>query len=279
MRTETPNDSATVPGDTTGWTAAIRKCPATTPVTLPMRPPRPARRTASARNWSMMSLVKAPSDLRIPISRVRSVTVTSMMFITPIPPMRSVMPATMASRIRNDRAVALPAARRSAALNTLKSGGSPGLTLWVWRRVVVISVTAELIPSRETAWTPIAVNESMLPTTLSMTVDIGAKITSSWSWSPFDPRRSSTPTIWNGTWLNWIVWPTGLAPLPKTWSTTVRPITATLARDAWSASVNQRPFWIRMLRISSRPRSPSRWWWRSATRPSRSAPGPGRTAP
>jgi hypothetical protein len=32
-----------------------------------------------------MSLFRAPIALRIPISRVRSVTVTSMMFITPIP--------------------------------------------------------------------------------------------------------------------------------------------------------------------------------------------------
>ena len=34
----------------------------------------------------MMSLRRAPTALRMPISRVRSVTLTSMMFITPMPP-------------------------------------------------------------------------------------------------------------------------------------------------------------------------------------------------
>ena len=34
----------------------------------------------------MMSLLFAPMALRTPISRVRSVTLTSMMFITPTPP-------------------------------------------------------------------------------------------------------------------------------------------------------------------------------------------------
>ena len=42
--------------------------------------------TASSRNWAMMSPFPAPIALRIPISRVRSVTVTSMMFMTPMPP-------------------------------------------------------------------------------------------------------------------------------------------------------------------------------------------------
>jgi hypothetical protein len=34
----------------------------------------------------MMSLCRAPTAIRIPISWVRSVTETSMMFMTPIPP-------------------------------------------------------------------------------------------------------------------------------------------------------------------------------------------------
>ena len=38
-----------------------------------------------------MSLRVAPSALRTPISRVRWVTLTSMMFITPTPPTRSAM--------------------------------------------------------------------------------------------------------------------------------------------------------------------------------------------
>ena len=45
-----------------------------------------------------MSLRRAPIALRMPISRVRSVTVTSMMFITPMPPTSSEIAATAASR-------------------------------------------------------------------------------------------------------------------------------------------------------------------------------------
>ena len=51
-----------------------------------MTPPRAQKATASSVNCSMMLLRVAPSALRTPISRVRSVTLTSMMFITPTPP-------------------------------------------------------------------------------------------------------------------------------------------------------------------------------------------------
>ena len=53
----------------------------------------------SVRNCSRMALVLAPRDLRIPISRVRSVTDTSMMFITPIPPTIREMAATAAMKL------------------------------------------------------------------------------------------------------------------------------------------------------------------------------------
>ena len=51
-----------------------------------MRPPRAHRITASVVNWMRMVRRVAPMALRTPISRVRSVTETSMMFITPTPP-------------------------------------------------------------------------------------------------------------------------------------------------------------------------------------------------
>ena len=41
-----------------------------------------------------MSRRRAPIAMRTPISRVRSATLTSMMFITPTPPTKSEMPAT-----------------------------------------------------------------------------------------------------------------------------------------------------------------------------------------
>ena len=46
-----------------------------------------------------MALLGAPSALRVPISRVRSVMDTSMIFMTPIPPTSSAMPAITAMAV------------------------------------------------------------------------------------------------------------------------------------------------------------------------------------
>src|ERR1017187_6819044 len=56
------------------------------PARMPIRPPDAVRVMASSRNCQTISLRRAPTALRTPISRVRSVTDTSMMFITPMPP-------------------------------------------------------------------------------------------------------------------------------------------------------------------------------------------------
>ena len=57
----------------------------------------------------------APSALRNPISRIRSVTDTSMMFMTPIPPTSNEMPATPPRRIVNVRSTEVAAESRDAA--------------------------------------------------------------------------------------------------------------------------------------------------------------------
>jgi len=57
----------------------------TTPTT-PTTPPRADSTTASIRNCSSTSLTCAPTASHRPISRVRSVTLTSMMFMMPMPP-------------------------------------------------------------------------------------------------------------------------------------------------------------------------------------------------
>ena len=54
-----------------------------------MTPPISASVTASTRNCARMSRLRAPTAIRSPISRVRSVTDTSMMFMIPIPPTSS----------------------------------------------------------------------------------------------------------------------------------------------------------------------------------------------
>src|ERR1051326_7690349 len=64
------------------------------PVSTPIMPPIAVTITASIRNWVRMSLRRAPTALRIPISFVRSVTDTSMMFMTTMPPTTSEIAAT-----------------------------------------------------------------------------------------------------------------------------------------------------------------------------------------
>ena len=83
-----------------------RRSAATSSTTTPMRPPARLSVTASARNCSSTSRARAPSAMRRPISRVRSVTDSSMMFMIPMPPTSSDMPATLASSaviVRLDR--------------------------------------------------------------------------------------------------------------------------------------------------------------------------------
>ena len=53
---------------------------------MPIAQPSMQMTIASTRNCSRMTPRLAPIALRMPISRVRSVTVTSMMFMIPMPP-------------------------------------------------------------------------------------------------------------------------------------------------------------------------------------------------
>ena len=61
---------------------------------MPRMPPNRERITDSTRNCRMMSRRRAPRALRTPISRMRSVTDTSMMFITTTPPTIRLIPVT-----------------------------------------------------------------------------------------------------------------------------------------------------------------------------------------
>ena len=77
-----------------------------------------------------MSLRRAPIALRIPISRVRSVTLTSMMFITPIPPTSSEIAATSPSRVVKTLLVALEVSSSEPWLRTSKPGSAVSVILW-----------------------------------------------------------------------------------------------------------------------------------------------------
>ena len=64
------------------------------PSIVPMIPPRSDIEADSTKNWKRIEPVLAPSAFLIPISLVRSVTDTSMIFITPIPPTKRDIAAT-----------------------------------------------------------------------------------------------------------------------------------------------------------------------------------------
>ena len=66
---------------------------------MPTSPPADESTTASTRNWLKMSMPRAPTARRTPISRVRSVTDTSMMFMMPMPPTSSEMAATPSKKV------------------------------------------------------------------------------------------------------------------------------------------------------------------------------------
>ena len=67
---------------------------------------------------------------RRPISRVRSVTDTSMMFMIPMPPTSSDTPAIDASSMVIVRVVSVRIAAMSSSVRTMKSSLSPGWILW-----------------------------------------------------------------------------------------------------------------------------------------------------
>ena len=91
------------------------------PNTIPAIPPSSESTSDSIKNCIKMSCRLAPSALRIPISRVRSVTDTSMMFMMPMPPTSSYTLAIPPSSIVKTPLVALAIAMISAWLRTMKS--------------------------------------------------------------------------------------------------------------------------------------------------------------
>ena len=103
---------------------------------MPMRPPRSESVRASTRNWARMSRPRAPMALRMPISRVRSRTDTSMMFMIPMPPTTSEIEA-----IPPSSRVSVPLIEDAAASS------------WVWSKMLKSSssVAARSWRSRSSA--------------------------------------------------------------------------------------------------------------------------------
>ena len=73
--------------------------------------------------------------MRSPISRVRSVTETSMMFMIPMPPTSSDTPAIAASSVVIVLVVSVRTLAISSCVRTMKSSGSEPISLWRARSV------------------------------------------------------------------------------------------------------------------------------------------------
>ena len=112
------------------------------PSTMPIAPPVRLSTIDSIRNCVRTADERAPMAMRMPISRVRSVTETSMMFMMPMPPTSSETPAMLPSRIVIMLLVSFAASATSVMLRTVKSFGSFGARLWRWRSSSVICACA-----------------------------------------------------------------------------------------------------------------------------------------
>lgn len=96
------------------------------PSKIPTAPPATHNAIASTKNCLNTSRARAPIAIRIPISCVRSVTDTSMMFMMPTPPTTSEISATASNRFVMMPVAAVNVCEISVRSRIRKSSGSPG---------------------------------------------------------------------------------------------------------------------------------------------------------
>ena len=87
---------------------------------MPKKPPSRLSVVASIRNCVSTSRRLAPTALRSPISRVRSVTLTSMIFIMPMPPTSSEIAAIAPRNTVIEPVIVLNDDTRSSWVTTVK---------------------------------------------------------------------------------------------------------------------------------------------------------------
>ena len=114
------------------------------PSVSPITPPTVASTTASVRNWKRMSRPRPPTAMRMPISRVRSVTETSITLAMPMPPTISEIAATASSSVAMVSVLCFAASCISARLRIWKSGSAWSERRCRWRSSAVISHSASL---------------------------------------------------------------------------------------------------------------------------------------
>ena len=124
---------------------------APTPTRTPINPPVTDINTDSMRNCSEMTGPVAPTAIRRPISFVRSVTLTSMMFMMPIPATSSEKAAATTRIIVTVSIVDDIVSIISACERIVKSSAASSFNLWLLRRICVSSSMAASESSYVTA--------------------------------------------------------------------------------------------------------------------------------
>ena len=202
---------------------------------MPNTPPSRHTSTASIKNCWRISAWRAPTAMRTPISRVRSVTETSMMFITPMPPTISEM-----------RAIAEISSVMVCVVLSI-----------VWRMVSVLSTKKSCTPwrcksSRLTPCSAASADTSSLmrtvmlrkwlcPVTRLMAAVYGIHTLSASELPKADSLRLATPTTRQGTWPSKITSPTGLGLRGKSCLRVLSSMTTSCARLATLSSSKVRP--------------------------------------
>src|SRR5579863_5865775 len=226
-----PSASGIENGTMTGFTPTTWNREPTTPARTPSSPPITDSSVASLRNCARITPGVAPMALRMPISRVRSVTVTSMMLVMPMPPTSSEIAATAPSSTVNVCAVEVAVDSTVDALSTSKSA-SAEVSLCRWSRVAVISPSTAVTCPGDLARTTTLLSEPK-PVSWSCTVVSGATAVLSALPRPLEPFDASTPTTVNGMPATSTLCPTGLT-VPNRSVATSLPMTTTSC--AWVTS-------------------------------------------
>ena len=157
-----------------------------------MTPPSADSTTASIRNCSSTSCSSAPMARRRPISRVRSVTLTSMMFMMPMPPTSRLTAATAPSSVVSTSVVLDSVSASCWVSKILKLSSSLSAS---WRRSrrssrrLAFSGALSLPSCIDTS----SVATLRLPVTRRCSVRSGTTTVSSWSPMPLWPLAARMP--------------------------------------------------------------------------------------
>ncbi len=99
-----------------------------------------------------MSLLRAPMAFRTPISRVRSITDTSMMFMITMPPTTRAIDTNIGRTVNSMREMLSQNAIASSAVSSAKSASSLGRRPRRARMMPSISICASLSRSGSSVW-------------------------------------------------------------------------------------------------------------------------------